>query len=443
MFRILWLLVWLFTGLSAVAQEVHHLTLEQAQEYAIENSYKSRLADLDVTESEYTVKETMAIGFPQINADAGYTNNLKLPVQLIPAEFVGGEKGQFVEIVFGTQHNVSANITATQLIFDGSYLVGMKGAKIYNHLVEQQKSATDFEVKKNTSDAYYTAIVAVENQRMLQENFNEIDKQLRETRIMYENGFVEEQNVEQLELNRGKVEIALENARRQVAISRNLLKYQLGIPLRDSLVLLDDLDHLIDKARIDITGRYSFDIKNNIQYKVANAWVDVRMTQVSLEKMKFLPSMYLYFNQNWSSYENEFIYFQQSSVWYDATMFGVKLNVPIFSSFQRSSRLQKAKVVSEQALIQRQQLEEGLKLQLATANSNFNNALASFEISKRNVEVAKKIRNKTNRKFQEGMATSFEVTQAESQLIADQFNYIESALRLFEAKTRIDELLNN
>ena len=437
------IVLFVFVSVSGTGQNVYSFTLEQAQAFALDSSYKSKLADYDVTESEYSVKETMAMGFPQIDGDASYNNNIKLPVQLIPAEFVGGQLGEFSEIVFGTQHNISANLSASQLIFDGSYIVGLKGARIYNHLVSQQKFATDFEVKKNTADAYYMAIVAVENHRMLVDNYTEVSKQLTETKAMYENGFVEEQNVEQLELNLGKIEIAVRNAKRQVEITRNMLKFQLGISLRDSINLTDNMESLIEKASIDINGRYTYDIKNNIQYKVANAWVDVRETQVRLEKMKFVPSMYLFFNQNWSSYEDDFNYFKGSTKFYDATMFGITMNVPIFSSFQRSATLQKAKIVSDKALVQREQLEAGLQLDLTIANSNFNQALASFNISKRNVEVATKIRNKTNRKFQEGMATSFEVTQAEAQLIDDQFNYIQSALQLFEAKTRIDELLNN
>jgi len=435
-------LILVLLAFSGQAQNIYSLSLDQAQALALDSSYNSRLADYEVTESEYTVKETMSIGFPQIDGDASYNNNLKLPVQLIPAEFVGGPSGEFTEIVFGTQHNISANLTASQLIFDGSYIVGLQGAKVYNQLVSQQKFATDFEVKKNTADAYYMAIVAVENHRMLGENYSEVSKQLTETKALYENGFVEEQNVEQLELNLGKIEIAVRNAGRQVEITRNMLKYQLGISLKDSINLTDDMESLIVKASIDINERYTFDIKNNIQYKVADAWVQVRETQVRLEKMKFVPSMYLFFNQNWSSYENEFVYFSQGTKFYDATMFGVTMKVPIFSSFRRSATLQKAKIVSDKAQVQREQLEAGLQLDLSVANSNFNQALASFDISKRNVEVATKIRNKTNRKYQEGMATSFEVTQAESQLIDDQFSYIQSALQLFEAKTRIDELLN-
>lgn len=426
-----------------LGQESFHFTLEEAQAFAVENSYKSRLATFDVSESEYTVKETMAIGFPQIDGDLTYNNNLKLPVQVIPSEAFGGEPGEYEEVVFGTQHSSSINLSASQLIFDGSYLVGLKGAKTFNKLVTQQKGATDFEVKKNTADAYYTAIVAVENHRMLGDNYAEVSTQLLETNAMYENGFVEEQNVEQLELNLGKIEIALENAKRQVQISRNLLKFQLGISLRDSLSLTDDMNTLIEKAKYDNSTRYTFDIKNNIQYKVADSWVEVRDAQVQLEKSNFLPSMYLFFNQNWSSYRNDFDYLSGNVKWYDATLLGVTLNVPIFSSFKRSSSLQKAKIISEKAQVEREQLEAGLQLDLAVANSNFNQALATYDISTRNVDVATRIRNKTNRKFQEGMATSFEVTQAESQLISDQFNYIESALRLFEAKTRIDELLNN
>jgi outer membrane protein TolC len=278
---------------------------------------------------------------------------------------------------------------------------------------------------------------------MLGDNYSEVSKQLKETTALYDNGFVEEQNVEQLELNLGKIEIAVENAKRQIKISRNLLKFQLGVSISDSIILMDSMESLVESAKVDIYGRYTYDIENNIKYRVADAWVDIRETQVRLEKMKYAPSLFFFFNQNWSSYANEFDYFGGGTNWYDATLLGVTLNVPIFSGLQRTATLQKAKIVTQKAMVQREQLKAGLQLDLSVANANFNQALAAFNISKRNVEVATKIRNKTNRKFQEGMATSFEVTQAEAQLIDDQFNYIQSALQLFEAKTRIDELLNN
>jgi len=422
---------------------VFSFTLAQAQDYAIENSYKSRIADYDIQEAEYTVKETMAIGLPQINADASYNNNIKLPVTILPAEFVGGPPGESVGITFGTKNTISANIMASQLVFDGTYLIGLKGTKVFRELKLQQKGATDFEVKKNTSDAYYAAMVSVENYKMLRENYDEVKKQLVQTQALYENGFVEEQNVQQLDLNLGKIEIAVNNAKRQIEIARNMLKFQLGMPMNDELILTDDINTLITNAKLEISGRYTFDIKNNVQYRVADKWVEVRDMQIRLEKSKYLPSLNVFINQNWSSYEDSFTYFSSGTSWFDATKFGVNLVVPILSSNQRGARVQKARVISEKARVQREELAAGLQLQLSVANSNFNQAFASYQIAVKNVELATSIRNKTNIKFQEGIATSFEVTQAESQLISDQFNVIESALRLFEAKTKIDELLNN
>ena len=422
---------------------IHAYTLTEAQAYAVENSYKARVAVLDVEESEFQVKETMAMGFPQLNGFIDYQYNIQLPVQLIPAEFSGGPEGEFTEIVFGTAHNMVANANLSQLIFDGTYIVGVRGAKVYNELVRQQKGATDFDVKKNTADAYYTAVVAIENHKMLQENLDEIEKQLSETQILYANGLVEEQNVDQLRLNAGKVRIEVENAERQILISRNMLKFQLGIPLTDSLRMTEDIQQLIDNAIIDIAGRYTYDVTQNIQYKVSDAWVNIRETEVDLEKAKFLPSLNAQLNQQWNAPDTEFNYFNGDSKWYSATFVGLRMDVPIFSGMGRHNSLQKAKVNSLKMQVQREELKAGLELQLSQANANFNQSLAAFNISLENVEVAKSIRDKTNRKFQEGMATSFEVTQAQSQLINDQFGLVGAALQLFEAKTAIDEILNN
>lgn len=427
---------------QSIGQEVHEFTLAEAQTYAIENSYKSRIAEYDVEESAYQVKETMAIGLPQLDGNVDYNYNIELPVTLLPAEFIGGEPGEFTPIQFGTKNQMAAGATLRQLIFDGTYIVGLKGAKVYNQLVAQQKGATVFEVKKNTSDAYYVAVVAVENHKMLVDNLTEIEKQLFETTKLYENGLVEENNVDQLRLNSGKIRIEVENAARQMIISRNMLKFQMGIVLRDSLVLTDDIQQLIENATAEIAGRYVYDVSQNIQFQVANAWVDVREMQVRLEKAKYLPSLSALLNVTGTSYAEAFDYFNGDN-WFASSFLGVNMKVPIFSGMQRHSSLQRAKINSLITQVERERMQENLNLHLSTSNANFNQALAAFNISMENVEVSRKILRTTNRKFQEGMATSFEVTQAQTQLINDQFSLVGSALNLFEAKTQIDEILNN
>lgn len=441
----IFILIFLFgiTSFQSMGQEVHEFTLVEAQVYAIENSYKARIAQYDVQESEFQVKETMAFGFPQISGTIDYAYNIALPVQLLPAEFVGGEQGDFVEIQFGTKNSMAAGASLSQLIFDGTYIVGVKGAKIFNAMVAQQKGATDFAVKKNTSDAYYLAVVAIENHKMLLDNLAEIEKQLYQTTKFYENGLVEEQNVDQLRLNAGKVKIQVDNAERQMVISRNMLKFQMGIVLKDSIVLSDDIQELIDNATLEIAGRYVYDVSQNIQFKVADTWVDIREMQVQLEKAKYLPSLSAKLNVSGTSYAESFDYFSSTSTWYGASFLGVNMNVPIFSGMGRHNSVQRAKVTSLITQVQREEMEANLNLQLLSSNANFNQALAAFNISLENVELAKSIRDKTYRKFQEGMSTSFEVTQAESQLINDQFELVGSALNLFEAKTQIDQILNN
>ncbi len=425
-----------------IGQEVHTFSLSEAQAYAIENSYKARVAQHNIEDAEFQVKETMAMGFPQLNGNVDYMYNIELPVQLLPAEFVGGTAGEFTPIQFGTTNSMSAGVTLSQLIFDGTYIVGLKGSKIYNELVKQQKGATDFEVKKNASDAYYLAVVSVENHRMLQDNLTELKKQLFETNAFYENGLIEEQNVDQLKLNVGKVQIEVDNAARQMIISHNMLKFQMGISLNDSIILSDDIQTLIDNASAEIAGRYVYDVSGNIQYKVANAWVEVRDMQIKLEQSKYLPSLSAKLNITGNSYVENFDYFKYDS-WYGSSFVGVSMNVPIFSGLERHNSVQRAEVSSMISQVQREEMEANLNLRLSSANANFNQALASFNISLENVSFAKKIRDRTYRKFQEGMATSFELTQAESQLITDQFNLVGAALNLFEAKTQIDEILNN
>ena len=177
-FRIKLPLFCLFLGsilpIFLVAQTTENsFSLKQAQDYALKNNYQIKNAQLDVTIAKKKVWETTAYGLPQVMAEAKFQNFIDLPTNLIPANAFNplAPEGEFAELQFGTDYNTSATISASQLIFDGSYIVGLQAARTYQELSINNKKKTDEEIKYAVAQAYHTVLVAKENEKVLAQSF--------------------------------------------------------------------------------------------------------------------------------------------------------------------------------------------------------------------------------------------------------------------------------
>ena len=217
MIRNICILALLATSLAVRSQPLQ-LSLKQAQEMAIDSSYATRDSRYNTEKKIKEVKEVLAIGFPQVNGGVDFNNYLNIPVSLIPGDFTGGEPGTFSEIQFGTKYNLNANITASQLIFDGTYLVGLKASKTVVELSRNLELKTAQQIRIQVADAYHTVLLAEANLKILQENLDNINKTLSDTKATYDAGLAEEQDVDQLMLNKNQIEINIDNSMRFLEI---------------------------------------------------------------------------------------------------------------------------------------------------------------------------------------------------------------------------------
>lgn len=423
-------------------QDNYAFTLEEAISHALQNNYQAINASRDVDAAKKKKWETTTIGLPQLDANVNYQNNFVLQKSVVPAEFFGGNPGEFQEIEFGTKHNMTANATLSQLIFDGSYLVGLQSAKVYLQISENAKEKTDLEIREIVTNAYGNVLLANESVKVLEENKKSLDQTLFETEETYKNGLIEEENVEQLQITLSQINSSLSNAKRRSEIALNMLKLVLGIDIEKNLTLKDNLDNLA-KQNIDLNAMSSeFNVQENIDYKIGQNTLESNRLLVKLEKSKALPSLAANVNFGYNTFANDFTVFNSNQKWFNYSNLGVALNIPIFSSLGRSARTQQAKIAYEQSKTQLKETEQKLLLEYQTAKNNYEYSVELYNVSKENLSLAERIEHKQNIKFKEGISSSFEYTEAQRQLYSAQQDYLQSMIDVINKKTALDKIIN-
>ncbi len=423
-------------------QKNYTFSLEEAVTFALDSNYTSINAQRDIAKAIKQKWETTAQGLPQIDGNISYNNNLKQPVTLLPAEITGGEPGTFVPVTFGTKQSANAVATLNQLIFDGSYLVGLKAAKAFLRYSENANEKTRLEVRKGVINAYGSVLLAQELVDIFEKNKTNLEQNLNETRKIYENGLGEEESVEQLEITLLDIETQLNNARRSQAIAKQMFNLALGIDVEAPVTLTDDLDQLANQNISLSLLDSSLKIEENVDYKIAFNLTEQRYFENRLEKSKFLPRLSAFVNYGTSANSDDFSFFNGDQVWYQSSVLGVSLNIPIFSSGMRSVASQRTRIALDQAKTDLEQTKQQIKLDLTTAQSNYQFAIENYENSKKNLALAERIEGKNQVKFTEGLSTSFDLRQAQTQLYTAQQQYFQSMLTLINEKANLETVLN-
>ncbi|MBO0591522.1 TolC family protein [Cellulophaga sp. E16_2] len=427
-----------------VAQETKNsFTLDEAISFALENNYSAINASRDIEDAQKQKWETIADGLPQINGTVGYQNQLKQPISLIPAEFFGGEEGTFAPVIFSEPQSMTATATLTQKIFDGSYIVGVQATKTFINYSKNNQEKTALDVKKAVVQAYGNVLLAEESVNILENNIATLEKNLFETKKIYENGLGDEESVEQLQITLSTVENQLKNAARLKIITLQMLNLTLGIATDNPTLLSDNLDDLAqqetDLAFVDT----AFNLNNNVDYKMALNLNEQRALELKLQRSKALPTLNAFINYGSSAYSDQFNFFKSETEWFDYSIFGVDLNIPIFSSLKRSASTQRAKIALEKAKTQLTEAEQQIKLQLKKAQSDYILAVEQYATYKENLALAERIENKNQIKYSEGIASSFELRQAQLQLYDAQNTYLQSMVDVINTKTELEVVLNN
>lgn len=423
-------------------QPAYTFSLEEALIFGIKNNYSSRIAQKEV---ERTIKQKWEIisqGLPQLSGNVDYQNLLKQPVTLLPAEIAGGEPGTFLPVRFGTQQNLGGTATWNQLIFDGSYIVGVQSAKTLLQISRNARTKTEQSVKEAIISAYGNVLLARESVEILGNNVQSINKNYQDTRKIFENGLAEEEDVEQLNITLLGLENNLNRSKRMLDISYEMLNMTLGLPVDTQLTLTDDLDDLTMKFYdLSLIGK-DIPVEQNIDYLIAENAAEAARIFVRLEKAKALPTLSAFVNYGFQGFSESFTFFSSEQQYFTQSILGVSLNIPIFSSGMRSSRTQQKQIEYEQALLDLEDTENRIRLDINRARNDYEYSLEAYEMQKRSLELAQRIENKNQIKFFEGLGSSFELSEAQRQLFNAQQELLQSMLNVITTKATLENLLD-
>ena len=418
------------------------VSLEEAVAYALENNRSVINANLEVQKAYKEKWKTIAIGLPQITAEADYQNFIELPTSLIPAQFFGGKEGEFAEVQFGTTQTMRAGVTLNQLIFDGSYLVGLESIKVYLNISENLLEKTVLEIRKDIINSYFSVLLTRENILFLEKNRANLKTNLEELTQLFRNGFEEEESVEQLRLTLSSVETQLRYAQNVERITLDMLKLLMGFPTQSPLFLKDELDTLTTASLFEFPTETAPKIENNIDVKIAQNNFASEGLLYKLERSKNMPRLSAFLNGNYTGNSETFSFTEANQKWFGASMLGIKLQVPIFSSFMRRANSQKAKIAVAQAETNLNETQERIFIEIQAATNEYQLSVENYFTTKENLALATRIKEKNQIKYFEGLASSFEYREAQLQLYNAQNNYIKSIQSVVQKKLNLETLLN-
>lgn len=449
----------IFRWLGSEAQEVKKFSLKEAQQYALENNYQIKNAKTDIEIAKQKVKENTAIGLPQINASASYSYFMDIPTTLIPdfltPAIVGvneslfgltptvpiSDEPQYFEASFGSPHNATWGASISQLIFSGQYLIGLKAAKAYETLTQSTYMKNEIEITDAVAKAYYPVIIIKENKNYLDSTLTSMKKMLFETEEYYKNGFVEDTDVDQLKLMIADMETALAYLDNRLDLATNMLKFMLGLKAKDQIEVTENLDDLLTSVNREFLVNSKFDFTNNIDYNLLKKGEQLTYLQMRLRKSEYLPTMSAYYQYQKNGLRDQFDFFDFSKNWFPSQVIGVQLDIPIWSSGMRKYKVNQAKMELNKVQVQDIELQQRLNLTVETYRSEFNNAYLIYNNRIKSLEIAKKIYQKTEIKYKEGISTSLDLSTSYNQYLKSEIDYLTSILDLLMKKSDLDKLL--
>lgn len=466
-------------GAAAQTGGWQSFTLQEATTYALQNNVKVKNAIADEKIAKARNWEIITTGLPQVSAEAGFQYFFKRPVSPALSEIfsdttsatnkvfgylaskdpaIGGLLAQSAidskdqEISFVLKNNFSSSLSVSQLIFDGRYIIGLKATKDFTRTAALQKQLSDIDVKYNVAKAYYQAATAQESKGLLNENLKLVEKLLSDTRAVYEEGLIEELDVNRLELVQAQLQsqINLQNQLAQVAMDN--LKFQMGFPLADEILLKDDLNTL--KATIGLDNSNKLDVTQRSEYELLQTAIRIRGYDVAQRRSGYFPSLFAFLNYGWQAQSNNFGDLFRSKTttypdgdtrtrnqWFDQGVVGFTLRVPIFDSGSKMANVKQAKLEQQKTMNDFENFKNAAELQFRASQSSFSAAIIDEANNKRAMTLSDKIFKTNQIKYKEGVGNSFELVQSETELVTNQLRYMQSVLNLLNSKADLDKAL--
>lgn len=432
---------------EAAAQEVPpvetlQLTLKETLEYALENNVDAKNARLEILVSETTIKEETAAGLPQINGSYGLNYNPLVQVMFVPNEGPFADPNNPSDVVplrFGVRYNSSLGVTVSQMIFDGSFFIGLRAAKTYKALTEFDRTKVENDVIENIKKAYFGVLVNAERIKLSESNLSRIDSLLQETTAMQEAGFSEKIDVSRIKVQRNNTFSQYERSKTAYEISKQLLKIQMGLPeqydieITESLLELNPEQELADLLALEGEHRVEMDQLNT----------NIELTNLDLKNntAQYMPTLDFNGSFTRSGAGDSFNTTFDSQNWFSSSMLGVTLNIPIFDGLSKSARIQRNRLQLRQLENQKFFLDQNIDLEIFQAKQNLSNDLKVLKVQRESMELAQEVYDMSKIKYNEGVGSNFEVVEADSDLVEAEINYLSALYDGLISKVDLEKAL--
>lgn len=441
--RIQWLIFLILPlyGTQVFGQEADTtltLSLEEAQEYAVEHNKTVRSSRYDVRAAEMSKWEVISNGLPRVDGSGSLNDNLKLMTTLLPGEIIG-QPGTKVPVQFGSKYNSSYGFQASQMIFNAPYFVGVQTVKLAEKMSRQSLEKSEIDIREQVISTYYLILTSQESIDLLSGNEENLREIYRSTRSMEQVGMAEETDVDQMLSNVRGLETNIRAMERNLEFSYNMLRFQLGLDMNTEIELSTGLDKLLAEADIESLMDNDFNLRDHIDFRLVESREKMQELTVKDVKAGMLPSLSAFYSWNKNGMGDKL----NEQDWFPNSMLGFQVSVPIFASGQRYSKLKKAQINLEKERNNKSMVSDQLKLQEKQLRFNLVNARDQYNTQKENVEVSYRVYESVENKYREGVASSLDLTQAHNNYLQAENNYISALMDLLQSKLALEKLLNN
>lgn len=468
--------------ISAVFSQVTNVqsfTLQEAVSFALDNNTSVKNSKIGVDQAKSRNLEIITQGLPQLSGNIDYTYNFKKPeipglnkifsdttssttrvfnylaannpdIAAILTQSAIESKDQ--KITFALSHNISAGLALTQLLFDGRYVFGIQATKDLMKTARLSVQMSEQDIKYSVTKAYYQAQAAQEAKSLLKDNLKLVEKLAEDTRKIFNEGLTEELDVNRLELIQANLESQINTQSQMAEVALANLKFQMGLPLNDEIILKDNLTEL--KASIPAQLSTGFDPQQRVEYELLKTAIVLQGYDIKQKRVGYYPSLYGFLNYGWNAQSDDFksIFKKETTIypdgdtrsrspWFDQGLVGITLKIPIFDSGLKMAQVKQAKLEQQKRANDFENFKNASDLQFRAAQSSFNSALADEVISKKTENLSAKIFNTNTIKFKEGVGSSFELVQSEQEYVANQLKYIQSITNLLNSKADLDKAM--
>jgi len=434
------------TGLAQQTSQppaTHNFSLQDCINYAYQHQDSVLNAGLDVKSAEYKIKETIGTGLPQINGTASFQDYTRTPTQTGPAGLFKNPptydpNAPLAPFPFGAlQYNNTYSIQGTQLLFSGTFLVGLQAAKTYKELSVRSLTRSKIQTNVSVTKAYYQVLVSNEQIKLLDANINQLKQQLDQTTQQNKQGFVEKIDVDRLTVQYNNLVTNRENTVRSLVLSSQLLKFQMGMPIQEEIVLTDKLESVnLNQQLTQNIGDTTF-YHNRIEYNLLETNLKLNQLDVKSKKAAFLPTLSANagFADVYQENQTKYLYSHP----YPYNYIGLSLNVPIFTGGQHINQLKQSQVSVEKAQNDLANAKNAFSLEASNARITFQNSMASLDNQKRSMTLAEDVLRVAKVKYQQGVGSSIEVTQAQTDLESADNQYIQALYNALISKVDLDK----